>query len=288
MLMPQSGIGRTQSYIEGVDEFDIGSAGGIAGEGEMMANPRVADAATREKEQAANGKLPAYLRIVSTLSERVASGAYPPGSRLPSESQLCVEFAVSPMTVRRALLILADKGVVVAEQGRGTFVRSFDLGDSVFTLEQLTEKWSNGAEVRLLSVSTVKADQLMAQVLNVPEGRRLVYLRRLVMKDTTPAVYHTEYVIFDLRRPLVESQLKLTSFHGLLQANRGHGFPEGELTLFALPLEEEAADLLDQAVGAPALCLEYLSRDTAQQPISWGRFLLRYDLFRLRARLGPG
>ena len=86
-------------------------------------------------------RLPAYLHIVRTISDRIASGVYGPGAKLPSEAQLCVEFAVSPMTVRRALVILADKGVVAAEQGRGTFVRSFDLSDSVFTLEQLTGEY---------------------------------------------------------------------------------------------------------------------------------------------------
>jgi GntR family transcriptional regulator len=234
-------------------------------------------------------KLPAYLHIVGTISERIASGVYGPGAKLPSEAQLCVEFGVSAMTVRRALLILADKGIVMAEQGRGTFVRSFDLSDSVFTLEQLTGEWLDGSsEVRLLSASTIKADQHLSSTLDIPMGHRVVYLRRLVIKDEAPAVYHKEYVIFDLRRPLVESQLKLTSLHGLLQANRGHGFPEGEITLCALPLEEEAAGVLGQPAGAPALCLEHLSRDTAKRPVSWGRFLLRYDLFRLRARLGRG
>jgi len=240
-------------------------------------------------DRVARGRVPAYLHIVSTVSDRITSGVYGPGSRLPSEAQFCTEFQVSAMTVRRALLILADKGVINAEQGRGTFVRSFDLSDSVFTLEQLTGEWSDGStEVRLLSASTAKADRHIAGVLDIPESQRVVYLRRLVIKDELPAVYHTEYVIFDLHRPLVESQLKLTSLHGLLQSNRGHGFPAGEITLSALPLEEEAAGLLGQCVGAPAFCLEHLSRDTARRPVSWGRFLFRYDLFRLRARLGPG
>ena len=254
-----------------------------------MVRPPAKDPAGGVVDDAVRGKTPAYLHIVGTISERIASGIYKPGAKLPSEAQLCVEFGVSPMTVRRALLILADKGAVTAEQGRGTFVRSFDLSDSVFTLEQLTGEWLDGSsEVRLLSASTIKADQQLSATLSIPVGHRVVYLRRLVLKDDAPAVYHTEYVIFDLRRPLVESQLKLTSLHGLLQANRGHGFPEGEITLCALPLDVEAAIVLDQPAGAPALCLEHLSRDTAKRPVSCGRFLLRYDLFRLRARLGRG
>jgi len=232
--------------------------------------------------------LPAYLNIVNTISDRISSGLYPAGSRLPSESQFCHEFAVSPMTLRRALLILADRGLITAEKGRGTFVRSLGLSDSVFTLQQLTGEWANGTtQVRLLSAATAKADAQVAAVLDIPPGERVVYLRRLLLKNDTPAVYQTEYVIFDPRRPLVESQLKLTSLHGLFQSARGERFSRGEVTLSAISLDPETARILDEPPAAPALCLEHIFRDSTGHAVSWGRFLLRSDLFKLKARLGP-
>jgi DNA-binding GntR family transcriptional regulator len=233
-------------------------------------------------------KTPAYVQIVNAISDRLASGVYGPGSKLPSESQFCAQFGVSPMTLRRALLILADRGLIATERGKGTFVRSFGLSDSVFTLEQLTGEWADGAsEVRLLSASTVKADRTISDMLAIPLGSRVVYLRSILQREKTPAVYHTEYVIFDPRRPLVESQLQLTSLHGLLESGRGRGFPRGEVTLSALSLDEASAEVLGMPVGTSALCLEHLFMDAARRPMSWGRFLLRSDLFRLRARLGP-
>jgi GntR family transcriptional regulator len=233
-------------------------------------------------------KTPAYVQIVNAISERVASGEYDSGSRLPSESQFCAEFGVSPMTLRRALLILADRGLIVTERGRGTFVRSFGLSDSVFTLEQLTGQLADGAsDVRLLSASTVKAGDGLATMLDVNPHSRVVVLRSLLTREKTPAVYHTEYVIFDPRRPLVESQLQITALHGLLQSGRGRSFPRGEVTLSALSLDADSAEILAVPAGTSALCLEHLFRDAARRPMSWGRFLLRSDLFRLRASLGP-
>ncbi len=231
---------------------------------------------------------PAYQDIVDTITRRIASGIYPPGSRLPSEAQFCAEFRVSPMTLRRALNILLDQGLILAEKGRGTFVRPLGLTDCVFRLEDLEAGWvDESTSVRLLAASTTKASQRVAEKLAVEPGARVVYLRRLALKGERPAMYHVEYVIFDPRRPLVESQLQITPLPGLLSGDRGRTFPRGTVTLRALSLSAEAARVLEEPVGAPALCLEHVFEDNEQRPVSWGWFLLRADLFQLTARLGP-
>ena len=231
---------------------------------------------------------PAYQQIAETLAERVISGVYPAGSRLPSGSALCEEFAVSPMTMRRALTILQDQGLVSGMRGRGTFVRSIDLGDSVFRLDSLTGDWlDESAEIRLLSASMTRADEKVATMLHIEPGDRVIYLRRLVLHDGDPAMYHTEYIVYDPRRPLVESQLQLTSLHAFLDSGRAHRFPLGELTLTAVNLDEESARALGEGEGALALRLEHVFQQSDRTPVSWGWFLMRAELFRLRARLGP-
>lgn len=231
---------------------------------------------------------PAYLRIVSALAERVSSGVYPAGSRLPSGSQLCKEFGVSPMTVRRALLILQDQGLVSGKQGQGTFACSVDLADTEFRLDSRTGEWlDESAEIRILSASMTRADEKVAAMLHVPLDSRVVFLRRLVSNAGNPAMYHTEYITYDPRRPLVESQLQLTSLHAFLDSGRARRFPRGELTLTAVNLDAESAQALGQPEGALALRLEHVFQESDHTPVSWGWFLLRAELFRLRARLGP-
>ena len=50
-----------------------------------------------------NDNAPIYLQIVNTLKRNIASGAYPPGSRLPSVRDLALEAGVNPNTMQRAL-----------------------------------------------------------------------------------------------------------------------------------------------------------------------------------------
>lgn len=236
----------------------------------------------------AEAKLPAYLAIAKTLGDRVTSGVYAAGSRLPTGAQLCEEFGVSPMTMRRALTLLQDQGLISGEKGRGIFARSLDLRDSVFRLDSLTGDWlDDSAEIRLLSASMTRADDKVSTKLGVKPGTRVIYLRRLVSHDGSPAMLHSEYIIYDSRRPLVESQLQLTSLHAFLDSGRARRFPRGELTLTAVSLDAESANSLGEKEGALALRLEHVFQEADRRTVSWGWFLLRAELFRLRARLGP-
>lgn len=70
-----------------------------------------------------SGAWGAYSRIAETLLQRVASGGYPPDSRLPSEVALCGEFGVVRNTVRRALAVLEADGLITTLPGIGRVVR---------------------------------------------------------------------------------------------------------------------------------------------------------------------
>jgi DNA-binding GntR family transcriptional regulator len=63
-----------------------------------------------------------YLQLARILRERIASGEYPAGRQIPALIALEEEFGLSSMTVRRAVAMLAEEGLLVRVPGRGTFV----------------------------------------------------------------------------------------------------------------------------------------------------------------------
>ena len=66
--------------------------------------------------------LTAYGRLADALWTRIASGEWQPGNRLPTVVQLAEEYDVAGVTVRAALRLLSEQGLIHARQGRGTFV----------------------------------------------------------------------------------------------------------------------------------------------------------------------
>ena len=112
--------------------------------------------------------------IVEVVSRRIEAGEYAPGQRLPSNAQLCTEFGVSSMTVRRAVVALKERGLVSSTRGKGTFVRSLDIGNADFRLGSVDGDWLDGStDMRLLSLTMAQADEKTAARLGVPLGERV-------------------------------------------------------------------------------------------------------------------
>ena len=66
---------------------------------------------------------PQYQKIAIHLGEMIKCGEYQAGDRLPSESEVMAQFAVSRGTARQALAVLQAQGLAQAAVGRGVFVR---------------------------------------------------------------------------------------------------------------------------------------------------------------------
>lgn len=64
----------------------------------------------------------AYEQVADAIAARIAAGRYP--SKLPSELDLAGEFGVSHVTVRHAMAILRERGLIISIHGRGTFTAS--------------------------------------------------------------------------------------------------------------------------------------------------------------------
>ena len=230
---------------------------------------------------------PAYAQLVRILLGQIAAGVFRPGDRLPSEAQLCERYGVSPMTVRRVINILADQGVVIAEQGRGTFVKPLELGSATFDLNRLQQIFREGqSTVKLLEARITSAAKQTADKLAIEVGDRTVFIRRLIFQNENPMFLHREYVIYDPTRPLIEAEMEVTALRGLFSDGSGSDLKRGDLAVEAAVLTEEEAGLLHSQAGVPAFRLEHVFYDFDGQPISWGWFICSGDRLRFTATIG--
>ncbi|MEU8206048.1 GntR family transcriptional regulator [Streptosporangium sp. NPDC049046] len=70
------------------------------------------------------GPVPPYRQIAGILRQRIASGQIPPGRRIPSLVELEAEFAVARDTLRKAVQVLKDEGLVETVRGMGVYVKT--------------------------------------------------------------------------------------------------------------------------------------------------------------------
>ena len=230
---------------------------------------------------------PLYHQLANILRRQIATGLLLPGDRVPSETQLCEQYEVSPMTARRALMTLLDDGLVTAARGRGTFVKPLVLGTATFGLGAFEELFSNERTlVRFLSVNTMPATPRISRRLSVPAGDRVISIRRLLLRDGQPVAYHREFLIFDPLRPIVEAEMGITSLQGLFDGTGETTLKRGELRIQSTVLTQEEAELLDTPTGGAAFRIEHTFYDFDEQPVSWGWFIVPGSYLQFDATVG--
>ncbi len=139
-----------------------------------------------------NDNVHPFQRLQVGLAALIA--ATPPGERLPSEPQLAKNLGVSRATLREAMRSFEGQGLIRRKQGVGTFVvgntKIIDSGLEVLeSIETMSQKISLGVSMGDLQVRQLTADSQLAEALSVPEGERLVEVRRVILGDNRPVAY---------------------------------------------------------------------------------------------------
>ncbi|TDB96751.1 GntR family transcriptional regulator [Actinomadura sp. 7K534] len=127
---------------------------------------------------------PKYARVVLEVRRRIENGDYPPGSMLPSESQLVREFAVGRTTVVRALQMLQQEGWITREHGRGSFVKGRPASAARPSRPGLAvlDQPETSIGVRLVDVGQVEAPGPVAALLD-SGGARVLARRWVTERD---------------------------------------------------------------------------------------------------------
>jgi GntR family transcriptional regulator len=131
--------------------------------------------------------------IVDSIKARIDSAEYRPGSRLPTEAQLCEEFGVSRATVRSAVKELDVTGLVHTRQGLGTYVRSIPyVRDGLEKMGSISDSIrasgkEPGMEYARRVVRAVSPDE--ATKMSVPPETQVLELRRKITADGEVVAY---------------------------------------------------------------------------------------------------
>jgi GntR family transcriptional regulator len=192
------------------------------------------------------------------------------------------------MTVRRSINVLLEQGIVSTIQGSGTYVKAPDLSGATFTLEEFHNifKDKERTRVKVLEALIVRADETAANRLTVSVGERTILIRRVLIRGGDPILYHKEQLLYDPARPIVEDELEVTSLHGLFVGTGETKLKSGRLTIDAVVLTKDEADVLNTIPMQPAFRIEHIFYDFEDKPVSWGRFVCRGDRLRFATTVG--
>lgn len=227
-------------------------------------------------------------RVYLLLRDEMSNGTYPPGSHLPGEQRLAEMFAVSRVTVRRALDALDADGLVARRAGSGTVVRAQDgaaavAADFTSLMPQLVAM-GQSTTARLLSFSYGAAPDTVAQAMGLePEARVQTAVRVRSVQDR-PFSHLTTYVPEAIAANYTEADLATTPLFRLLERS-GVQVEAAHQSVSATLASPDVALALGVSVGSPLLSLRRVVRDSDGQGVEYLSALYRADLFRLEMTL---
>lgn len=235
-----------------------------------------------------NGQ-PLWLQIEAALAREINSGALGIGDRLPTEPELMERFGVSRSTVRQAVASLDRRGLVRAEQGRGTFVRgrvlTYGLSRRTRFSRNLIEQGFDPALEKILE-EVVPAGPEVAEKLGIPEWQSVAHRRGLGRADGVPIELGDAYVPLHRFPDFWAEKAKHATYSAAFAAFGVRDYLRKSTLIEArLPTEEEAA-LLEQPPGSPVFVVTRLDADLQGQPILFGRGLWPADRVAFDVTLG--
>ncbi|MBT6096153.1 MAG: GntR family transcriptional regulator [Rhodospirillaceae bacterium] len=218
------------------------------------------------------GNGPLYEQVKHLIVERVVSGVWTPGDRLPSETALAREINVSQGTVRKAMDDLCHENLLVRHQGRGTFVsihtaqrelyHFFHLAgaDGIKRLPQRSDVVSNTRR---------RANRAEAERLQLPAAAEVIVIKRNRHLDGQPAIIETivlpatRFVGFE-RETDIPNEL-----YQRYEEIFGVTIHKVEESLCAVAATRAEAKALGIEPGAPLLEIDRTAETLEGMPVEW-------------------
>lgn len=204
-----------------------------------------------------------YREIADDLRTRIGAGEYGAGRVLPSEAELSARHEASRVTIRKALELLRDEGMVSSRQGFGWFVATDPFRQTLGrlgTVESQLAASNRTSERTILSFAFVDAPTPVAEILG--EGP-VLEVRRLNLADGEPFARITVWCPESLGASLSRDDVEASPFYELLDVPLGGA----RQTIGAEAASADDAALLGVPTGAPVLVCRRVTDDTDGEPV---------------------
>ncbi len=223
--------------------------------------------------------VPLYFQVAEQFERAILDGTIAPGERIDNEISLAADLGLSRPTMRQAIQVLVDKGMLVRKRGVGTQVVHGKIRRSVELTSLHDDLSAAGQRPRtdVLSVGKVPADDDIARELQVPVGADVWSLERLRWVDREPLALMHNFLPVDVV-DLAAVDLTETGLYAHLR-DCGVVMRVARQRIGARGATVEEGKLLRERKGAPLLTMQRTAYDNAGRAVEYGRHAYRPDLY---------
>lgn len=223
---------------------------------------------------------PKYARLIRQLQERLSEMHERSESCFPSERELCEQYGVSRITVRRALAELEASGSIYRIHGKGAFVSREKFQQRLTRLTSFTEDMRDRNMVsgaKILAFETVSATARIAEGLQVEEGAPVALLKRLRLANGAPMAIETCYLTCEVGAVVKEHIADDVSLYALLRGVCGIIPVSAEQSIEVGLLQPWERSLLGKEAPVYALCMTRQTFDETHRVVEYVESKYRGD-----------
>ena len=224
---------------------------------------------------------PLYQQVANDLHEAIVNDVYHVGARVPTETELSRLYDVSRITIRKAIEMLVEEGLLAKRRGKGTFVQESHRAPMVLD-DRRTALNGFSASCRQNGLEP-GSTLLRREVVDVPpaareffgENARLIAIDRVCTADETPIMIDHCLFAREGHEFLETAELENASLFDLIRNATGQCPHRDSAQMLSIQLaDEQAAHTLSVPVGEPLFSLEGLYRDQDGNPLYAGKQLI--------------
>ena len=219
------------------------------------------------------------------LRHQIHDGTYVRG--LPREQELAAEFFVSRNTIREALAVLKNEGLIDRGRKVGTHVavRKYDHG--LDALVGLKETFKDYGDVRneVRAVQQLAAPPAVARRLHLAPGQEVVFIERLRYLGELPLSLDLTYLAPDLGAQVLRHSLETNDVFALIEQVSGQRLGSATIAVEAVSADPHSAATLQMPDGAALLMLERLTTLDDGRPVDLEYIRMRGDRITMRGNL---
>ena len=213
---------------------------------------------------------------LSEIRQAITGGTFRPGSKMPTEAELCEMLGVSRTVVREALRVLEDDGWVTRRHGVGTFVTDHPIIKNLnlnFGTTEMIESAGMTPGNSHLAIRTEAANKDAAEQLRIAPGTSLVIVERVRTADGRPVVYSLDAIPESVfRRGEFDPQILLTqSLYVVLQTLLGQVIEYGVARLLPVLAPGYVAEKLQLAPNALTMYIVQTDYSTDDTPLIYSQ-----------------
>lgn len=232
---------------------------------------------------------PLYLQAAEYLRNNIYSEEWTEGEKIPSENQIMDSLGISRGTVKKAVKVLVDEGLVEQIQGKGTFVKrgdiNYPLGKGLLSFAEALEKQSLRYETKVLISEIREATKEIASKLRMEQGEKYLYLSRIREVENEKIMFIENRIKCSAIPGIEKVNFDNVSLFKVIEEMTGKRILFAESRYAARVVGTDRAKILDIPEDSPILHLEqlvYLERDN---PIEFGNVWLKANRYYLGTTL---